>query len=306
MAELVADSIFQGDRVTTFLVRMHRFVLAEFNTHCIFARNSASSRAIPIEKQLAQLEKDLAWPVKWPSEKSGMQGGDELDPVQMGLAKFIWRKAAEEAVEQVKALQKTGLHKSLCNRLLEPFMWHTVAVTASSYENFFDQRDSPLAQPEIRVVAAEMRALYNVSIPRELRPGEWHLPFLLDSERPIWSGERRYVDEAIKVSVARVARTSYNTSGNSQLLADRAWEEDLKLFDRLVSADPMHASPLEHIATPAPWNSQIVEVWDPMSIGPIDSTVCVAGRMLPKIGKFKGWLQFRHLFEAQTGHESWR
>ena len=47
-ARIVLDSISPaGDRLTTMEVRMHRFVLAEFNTHRVFSRNSASSRAIP-------------------------------------------------------------------------------------------------------------------------------------------------------------------------------------------------------------------------------------------------------------------
>jgi hypothetical protein len=36
----------------------HRFILAEFNTHRVFSRNSASSRAIPLSKQLKKLEDD--------------------------------------------------------------------------------------------------------------------------------------------------------------------------------------------------------------------------------------------------------
>lgn len=50
-AKIIADSLSpQGHRLTTMEVIMHRFVLAEFNTHRVFSRNSASSRAIPAWK----------------------------------------------------------------------------------------------------------------------------------------------------------------------------------------------------------------------------------------------------------------
>ena len=50
-AKIVADSINpQGDRITTYLLTFPRFILAELNTHRVFSKNSASSRAIPFEK----------------------------------------------------------------------------------------------------------------------------------------------------------------------------------------------------------------------------------------------------------------
>jgi thymidylate synthase ThyX len=59
---VIADSISPyGHRLTTFEVVMHRFVLAEFNTHRVFSRNSASSRAIPLAKQLDRVLNDPAY-----------------------------------------------------------------------------------------------------------------------------------------------------------------------------------------------------------------------------------------------------
>lgn len=49
-AKILADSLSpDGVRLTTFKVTFPRIVLAEFNTHRMFSRNSASSRAIPIK-----------------------------------------------------------------------------------------------------------------------------------------------------------------------------------------------------------------------------------------------------------------
>ena len=124
-ARIIADSISPyGDRLTTMEVTFHRFVLAEFNTHRVFSRNSASSRAIPLQKQIKRIREGIAYPVLWASEQKGMQGGDEVDDTM--TARMCWESAANDAIASALRLQDLGVHKSLVNRLLEPFMWHTV------------------------------------------------------------------------------------------------------------------------------------------------------------------------------------
>ena len=52
-AKIVADSISPNKhRLTTLEVIMPRYILAEFNTHRILSKNSASSRAIPFSKMV--------------------------------------------------------------------------------------------------------------------------------------------------------------------------------------------------------------------------------------------------------------
>lgn len=257
-AKIIADSISPtGLRLTTIEAVMHRFVLAEFNTHRVFSRNSASSRAIPVEKQLDRVASDPAWPIVWASEQPGMQGGTELvgsdllDARQMFLdVHGATVRRIEEYLEAHPA-KESRLHKSLINRLMEPFMWHTVVVTSTEWSNFFHQRASefsPLAQPEIQATADAMLAAIRASHPAELDFGDWHLPYIdqTDWEHPdLWENpEARAILK--KVSVARCARVSYLTHDGK-----RDYQEDVALFDRLVAADPMHASPLEHVATPA-------------------------------------------------------
>ncbi len=58
-AIVLADSISPaGHRVTTLEVTFPRFILAEFNTPRVFARNSASSRAIPVVQRIEQIKSD--------------------------------------------------------------------------------------------------------------------------------------------------------------------------------------------------------------------------------------------------------
>ena len=46
-------------------------------------------------------------------------------------------------------LNEKGLDKSRANRLLEPFMWHTVIITATEWENFIALRCPDGDQPDI-------------------------------------------------------------------------------------------------------------------------------------------------------------
>lgn len=263
-ARVLADSVSpRGHRLTTVEATMHRFVLAEFNTHRVFSRNSASSRAIPVERQLRRVADDPAWPLVWPREQRGMQGGDELDGDARADAEQLFADAHRQITDLVDDYlhrhpdTTTRLHKSLINRLLEPFMWHTVIVSATDWDGFVAQRVSSLAQPEIHATAAAIRAAVDGSEPREIDYGQWHTPFA--DEQP--------QERALQVSTARCARVSYHTHDG---VVDV--DADLRLFARLTSADPMHASPLEHQATPAP-------------------------AALHAPGNFTGWVQHRHLAE---------
>lgn len=239
-AKVIADSITaSGDRLTTMEVQMHRFVLAEFNTHRMFSRNSASSRAIPIEKQIAKIEKHPAYPLEWGRNKSGMQAGEALNAKDAKKAAKIWKKASKKAIKNCRKLEELGVHKQLANRILEPYMWHTVIVSSTEWENFFEQRCSPLAQPEIRFAAIAMRDAYQKSVPFLLMPGEFHLPYLQPEE------DKLPIYTKIQICIARCARVSYLTHDNQ-----RSVDKDVILFDRLVSAEPPHWSPMEHIATP--------------------------------------------------------
>jgi len=239
-AKVIADSVTgAGHRLTTMEVQMHRFVLSEFNTHRVFSRNSASSRAIPIEKQIAKIAKHPAYPLEWGTNKTGMQAGEPLNARDSRKAKRIWRKASKKAIKNCRKLESLGIHKQVANRILEPFMWHTVIVSSTEWDSFFEQRCSTLAQPEIRQVALAMRDAYNNSVPDFIVSGEYHLPYIQPEEYKLPD------DLKIKACIARCARVSYLTHNNEKSL-----KKDIELFEKLISADPPHWSPMEHVATP--------------------------------------------------------
>lgn len=301
-AKVVADSVTEdGHRLVSAEVRMRRFVLSEWNTHCTLDRNSASSRAIPVRKQLEAIERDLAYPEVWPLEQPGMQGGTALSMPQQQRARKEWESAARAAVKQAKALLKLGVHKSVTNRLLEPFMWHTVCASATAWSNFFSLRANPLAQPEIRVAAEMLQVAFAASTPQLLRPGQWHLPYVSIEEQQqvrdsldtnLVDFDRHANTMLVKISSARVARTSYLTQDGV-----RDWDKDVGLYDRLTSADPMHASPLGQVATPDPDNVHEVKV---------TSTFTGASKTLtlPRYGKLLGWHAHRFDVEVDRDYQS--
>lgn len=133
----------RGDELITFSGVFPRFILAELNTHRMFSRNSASSRAIPFKKMVEMIEKEPFIPIAWQKEHKGMQGSEYLTgDFEINEAKATWLIARDKAIHEAKNLSRIGVTKQLCNRLLEPFMWHKVLITTSKegLENFFNLR----------------------------------------------------------------------------------------------------------------------------------------------------------------------
>lgn len=257
-AKVIADSISPtGSRLTTIEAQFHRFILPEVNTHRAFSRNSASSRAIPTKKLIEQVRTNPAIPIEFGSNKPGMQAGEEIQDTF--YTRVFWAEAAEHAAWEAERQLEFGVHKQVVNRLLEPFMWHKAIITSTEagWNNFFEQRISPLAQPEINMLAIHIRDAMQASKPERLKWGQWHLPYV---ENPMDMAD--WIDR--KVSAARCARVSYmNFDGTRDV------SKDLALCEKLMTADPPHYSPFEHVCTPGE--------------GP---------------GNLDGWKQMRHMPET--------
>jgi hypothetical protein len=238
---VLADSLAPcGKRLTTFEVTYPRFVHSELLTHRQLSRNSASSRAIPIQRMIRAVIADPVGSVHWGRNQAGMQARAALDGWRLSAAQALWFGARWFAIVAAWLLWRIGLHKQIANRLLEPWMWITVIVSATEWANFFALRDHPDAQPEIARIAEMMRRAYVESQPVRLRAGEWHLPFVDEAEA---QRVRSLTLDPRAVSVGRVARVSYLTHDGR-----RDFYEDVKLHDRLRGALPPHMSPFEHVA----------------------------------------------------------
>lgn len=251
-------------------------------------------------------------PIKWGAEQKGMQTGDQIPPHLADLATKLWLIGRDQMLkiadmvhnigETYEMLQKgelehlglygtsaqvendptTKIHKSLANRLTEPWMWITVLMTATEWNNFFRLRVHPDAEIHFQKIAGMIKDAMRESIPKRLAIFEWHTPFVDDDEKNeivgAWKAGRLNVPieftalECIKrISAGRCARLSYLTHDGK-----RDWNEDIGLATKLInrSDNVIHASPLEHVARSSDKST--------------------------RSGPFKGWFQFRKEFANEN------
>ena len=111
------------------------------------------------------------------------------------------------------------------------------------------------AEIHMMALAEEIYDVMNESIPNQLAPNSWHIPFSnkipfvgnltesIDEDNTYW---KDYDEQnKVKISVAMAARTSYTVVGEEK---DIDYKKMIELHDRLLSQDPPHSSPLEHCA----------------------------------------------------------
>ena len=96
---------------------------------------------------------------------------EQIDRPARAPAEAEWRRALDDALAHAERLAAPdiNLHKQLVNRMLEPFAWITVIITATEWANFFTQRTHEDAQPELKHIADLMLAAYRASAPRAAR-----------------------------------------------------------------------------------------------------------------------------------------
>jgi hypothetical protein len=281
-AKVIEKSITPvGKVITTFQLRYPRFIHAEFMTHRVFSRNASSSRAIPVQKMLDQIMAETAAPIHWGANQPGMQAHAEMADFERGQVQVLWSEAAQSACRIAQYMHDLGAHKQIVNRITEPFQHISVICTATEWSNFYELRNHPDAQPEIHELAARMLEADQNFVPILRTPrfddkddaqvlvlqdsASWHLPYVTETERLAFPKSARFL---AKLSAARCARVSYLTHDGETPLH----EKDLALFDRLVGSKPLHASPIEHQAIGAPFAE------------------------MPS-NNFKGWVQFRWIYE---------
>lgn len=314
-AEIAADSKNEfGQRLTTFVVVFPRIVLAEFNTHRMLSKNSASSRAISFYKMLDAVQNRPFKPLRWMKEHKGMQGNEYFthldDPAPeasiLDSLEFTWLKARDAMVKYSSELNGLGLSKQICNRLLEPFMWHKVIVTGSDWENFFALRAEFAAEIHIQHLANMMLEEYNKSIPKQLVAGEWHIPFgdqidekqlenLMPEIQPAslnWYLEHKEKLK-IKLATARCAGVSYTVVGEDGKEED--YEKLIKRHDKLAGMG--HWSPFEHCAKAMSKieydMSQKHEIVRYEGVATLHSTNGWSGNI-------QGFIQYRKMFENEN------
>ena len=209
--------------ITTLELVYPRFIHSEFMTHRMFSRNASSSRAIPIGRLI---EEATVTPTHWMPNGKGMVNNAEItDANEIAKYEAYWELARTEAINHVIYMQELGLHKQIVNRLLEPFSFIKVVVTATEWDNFFKLRLAADAEPHMRDLAKAMKEAMEKVDPMI---GFVHTP---------------YCDHDFRVpalSAARCARVSYNKHDGSK----PSREDDIKLSDMLIKGG--HMTPFEH------------------------------------------------------------
>lgn len=300
-AKIIQDSISEeGIRITTMELVYPRFIHSEFMTHRVFSRNAASSRAIPIEKMIETIENNPAKPIHWGKNQAGMQAKEELEEHKLWQAHQIWLSAAKDAIQHSRNMANLGVHKQITNRITEPYQWMKVVVTATDWENFFWLRDHADAQPEIAELAKQMKKAMDESEPFLLYEGEWHVPYVtrdridknimyttvsnMGEDGLSFTIAKLTVEQAKMISASCCAQVSYRK-------ADDSLEKAKTVFDRLINSEPVHASPVEHQATPliaTPYPLEGCNVQKRITTDGVD-------RYEYYSNNFKGWIQYRAL-----------
>lgn len=266
-----AKCLVHYENLWTFELTYPRYIHSEFMTHRVFSRNASSSRAIPVKRMIEQVRENTVIPPKVFMNQKGMVGETEADPVTTTAFHVLWEEAAENACKTAEMMERLGIHKQHVNRILEPFQYIKVIVTATDWCNFFALRLAPDAQPEMRELANaiydEMNRYHNKAV-GVLELDKEHsvvsLPYITDEDIKEIGKEEYHT--LMKISAARCARVSYNNHDGSK----PDIEKDLKLYGHLYNSK--HMSPMEH--------------------------ACIRDKDYRKNANLNGWKSLRYLIET--------
>jgi hypothetical protein len=131
----------------------------------------------------------------------------------------------------------------------------------------------------------------------ELKPGDWHLPYITIAKY-VPTGELQYFDEHFNrlsledakiISASCCAQVSYRKN-------DPGFTKAFKIWEQLIENQPVHASPIEHQATPMDIKSMSrfePETWEP-------GVTHVSANSDLWSGNLRGWIQHRKLIPQEA------
>jgi thymidylate synthase ThyX len=289
-ATIIKDSVSpDGVRMTTFELEYPRFIHQEVLTHRMLSKNCASSRAIPVERMLELVRENPAMPVWWGKNQPGMSAKEELlDSMEV---KQYWKNASVSMADVALYMSQLGLHKQIANRITEPWQRMKTVISGTEWANLLWLRDHEDAQPEFAVLARCIAEEFNNNTPVELKKGQWHLPYVesvltCNNNQIFYNGDEIIsLIDARKVSASCCAQVSYRR-------LDDSLEKSIAVFDRLVGATRVHASPFEHQATPMDFTFTMNS--DGVTHKTRDNDLWS--------GNLREWIQYRQLID---GHCKW-
>lgn len=307
-----------NEELVTYKLTYPRCIHSELMTYSMMSVNSASSRAIPVDKLIDVIEDTPFYPCYFQMQHKGMQGDVYADYSVEQKAFTAWNESLHNSIKVAKKLSK-NVTKQLVNRILESYQYHCCLMTGTreSFNHLFNQRcpvypggykswkelcdldsnytmETPLierlkvnkGQAEIHFMdlAEKMYDALNESTPDELPIGSYHIPFYKDI---ISSEGELSIDNLIAMSVALTARVSYTSIGDDNKLT---LERATNIYNHCLENG--HWSVFEHIGqcmTDEEYENSIRQIF---------------GQSHNTKGwnkKFKGFKQLRATLELQLG-----
>lgn len=142
-AEIINHSkrVNTGEEIITYKLTYPRCIHSELMTYRMMSVNSASSRAIPVDKLIAVIEETPFYPCYFQLQHKGMQGNLYADYSIEQKAFKCWNESLHHSVKIAKELSK-DVTKQIVNRLIEPYQYHCCLITGTreSFEHLFLQR----------------------------------------------------------------------------------------------------------------------------------------------------------------------
>lgn len=133
-------------------------------------------------------------------------------------------------------------------------------MTAHQSGNFWFSINKGQAEIHMMALAEAIWDSVNESTPKQLKSGDWHIPFenkivekdvdsylkgVMDIRKDGFWGNELIQQTKVEISTAMAARTSYTMVGEEKTFD---LEKMIGLHDRLIKQTPPHSSPLEHCA----------------------------------------------------------
>ncbi len=245
-ARVIADSTnaLTGDRLVTVEVTMHRWAMADLALHREVRITVQPLLDQSVAENITLAEDNDVSPSYWPSNTVSAACSPPLHVSKAGHARQIWDYARRRAIESAHAMVDVGVHRSVINRLLEPFLPQTLVVSSSSWDSFIDRRSKvtyqtdPLVRAELTEAAAAIRKAIRESKSETLTLGQWHLPYLRDHELKTLPNDQAHMISVVRCDLGSPDEETFNL------------QHEMDHYQRLITTiridDPAH-----HVCTPA-------------------------------------------------------
>lgn len=300
----MSRSAVNGQEVMSFRRHYNRFIHPEIEKHRMWSLSAESSRARPT---LSMVKNILKHPAGFPYigyDCSGMQSKERAGwfvtavytvlsylhmLITVGFALFSW-----------KVLR---LHKQVVNRDIERYAMINDVTTGTDLDHFLNLRIDDAADPVVQIIAEQMFLLRDLARKNceyeVLSEGEWHVPFV--TRKRDENNRLRYYDgkgkelttnEAKELSTVSCAQTSYRRNNDVYDPSHRVWK-------LLIESKPVHATPVEHQATPMSLEEVAFRFNTFSSFLDVIDCLPPEADIVNYSGNFKGWRQHRKEIEGE-------